>query len=580
MKTVSNTYLTSMNKPFRNNSHLNVGISKEDILPSDIASVTGENGSNLLSSSFQQYISEPNVDNLITSFAGELNEWVLDENHTITHSTYLGVIDHGYIGSTVYTTGTRDDVDVHVTLANSVSASRFYCTTGEGTRITLYSGGSMVSMAWLGTLGYIDLPERVTFDSFDIHFEYNFAPYSRARLQNVFVGVKYMFKDADIVEASWTNEIDPISRRLPTNTFKFSLLDFEGKYDPLNVNGEYRFLDTDMDVFFEYGYDIGGVTEWLPREWYRLNSKPTYQDYKATFTAEKMWSAYEQTNYQATPHNNTFLTNLGDRFKDMCTTYNIPNATSNTEYTRMNTYPCSVPTKAESVKSCMQLMAHATGSAIYFDEWGNVDLKPFVYNQTNFQLTKDNILNGTESITINPNLKQLKMKVYSATRGDSNTTLDNLSIDVGANTIDYISPLDITTLSYAGFSGTLWQRGYYGMEMDVSSVTGTCSVTAKPLNIANTVFTLTCGTSGDIDTEDNYLITDRTKALDLANNTIVPFLKKRNVFSLSYRGNPELEVGDVVTYVDRYNVSHRAVILSHSILFNGAIRGTMVLKEI
>lgn len=82
---------------------------------------------------------------------------------------------------------------------------------------------------------------------------------------------------------------------------------------------------------------------------------------------------------------------------------------------------------------------------------------------------------------------------------------------------------------------------------------------------------------GEIDVEENPLISSESMSDALAEHA-AKYLQMRNTYDASYRGNPEVEVGDVIGLQTRYTDDMDALVLVHEIDFNGSLKGKMKVK--
>lgn len=127
--------------------------------------------------------------------------------------------------------------------------------------------------------------------------------------------------------------------------------------------------------------------------------------------------------------------------------------------------------------------------------------------------------------------------------------------------------------------GTLISAEIYGRAADLKLSSGVkhVTITGTRLNESSIVTTYPASNSGEVDVEQNPLITSDAMANALANH-VRSYLQMRNTYDTSYRGNPELEPGDVIGLQTRYTDEIDALILTDEIRFNGALRGTLKLK--
>lgn len=127
--------------------------------------------------------------------------------------------------------------------------------------------------------------------------------------------------------------------------------------------------------------------------------------------------------------------------------------------------------------------------------------------------------------------------------------------------------------------GTLTSSSIYGRAADMVLSSGTKTVTVTGTRVQETavVVSYPVATDGEQDKEENPLIDSESSALALAEH-VSSYLQLRNTYDVEYRGNPELEVGDIIGLQTRYTPQMDAIILVDEITFNGALHGRMKVK--
>lgn len=85
-------------------------------------------------------------------------------------------------------------------------------------------------------------------------------PHWRPRVENVVYGIKMRFTDKDLISVKQKHDVDPLSRRLPKETFSFTIHDYDMRYDPDNPRGIYAYIDTRSPISIQYGYDLDDGT--------------------------------------------------------------------------------------------------------------------------------------------------------------------------------------------------------------------------------------------------------------------------------------------------------------------------------
>lgn len=203
-------------------------------------------------------------------------------------------------------------------------------------------------------------------------------PYRRPRLENVLYGLNVQFVNKDIVSTQQKHDVDPLSRRLPTETMQFTILDYEHKYDPDNPAGIYAYVDKNSPIEIQFGYELpDGSVEWIKPDNYVLNAKPSAQNNQATFNGTGLIGSLTRTFYKSKLGSKSLydmaqevlldagltLTEQGenpweidDALKDMFTTAALP---------------------IDTHMNCLQLIAHAACCRLYTDDDNIIHIRPF-----------------------------------------------------------------------------------------------------------------------------------------------------------------------------------------------------------
>lgn len=203
-------------------------------------------------------------------------------------------------------------------------------------------------------------------------------PYRRPRLENVLYGLNVQFVNKDIVSTQQKHDVDPLSRRLPTETMQFTILDYEHKYDPDNPAGIYAYVDKNSPIEIQFGYELpDGSVEWIKPDNYVLNAKPSAQNNQATFNGTGLIGSLTGTFYKSKLGSKSLydmaqevlldagltLTEQGenpweidDALKNMFTTAALP---------------------IDTHMNCLQLIAHAACCRLYTDDDNIIHIRPF-----------------------------------------------------------------------------------------------------------------------------------------------------------------------------------------------------------
>lgn len=516
----------------------------------------------------------------------EQNRWVLDGGLDLFLPQ--SALHDGYVSSAL--TGSAGAFSSAQTLTKTFSSAHnllgltLIFDSREGSfpdSVTITMTGSGGSTVYSGTItptnGTYVLETRadgVTGISLSFNSAY---PNERARLERVVYGIEYTFDGDVLTETNQSHDVDPLCRRLPQEEFRFSIIDFDHNYDPENPDGIWAYVDLNAPIYIQHGYTLSdGTVEWLKPDRYRLSAKPAVEGSIASFQATGLIGSLNGTYYKSAVGSKTLynmavgvLTDAGfdtdeydidSSLQSMTTTAVLPIATH---------------------KECLQLIAHAARCRLYTDDDNIVHIKPFSVSgltSSGFTLDFDSIKDGSPTLTKIEALKGVTVAKHSYTAAASSSTLYSGTTDATTAHVEFALAQDVS-INVTG--GTLTSSTIYGRAADLvmSSGTKTITVTGKTLTDASIVYTYSVGLDGETDAEDNPLITSDTMANALAAH-VAGYLIYRSTYDVEYRGNPELETGDLIAMETRYNDSIDALVLTDAITFNGALSGTIKVKAL
>lgn len=382
MKSVSNAYKASMKAMLRNRSYVRITFGNVDTT----AATDGEWESNGAASISEFETVDYTYQYGDTYAALELNRWALD-GKTLIVPTGEDVQD-GFISSLM--SDAEGNFSTPPVITREFSLKHIFpgLTLTFDTRqqewplevtADFYLNGEVVDTQ---TVSITNVQTTVTttateIDKVTITFD-RCLPYRRPRLENVLYGLNVQFVNKDIVSTQQKHDVDPLSRRLPTETMQFTILDYEHKYDPDNPAGIYAYVDKNSPIEIQFGYELpDGSVEWLKPDNYVLNAKPSAQNNQATFNGTGLIGSLTGTFYKSKLGSKSLynmaeevlldagltLTEQGtnpweidEALKDMFTTAALP---------------------IDTHMNCLQLIAHAACCRLYTDDDNIIHIRPF-----------------------------------------------------------------------------------------------------------------------------------------------------------------------------------------------------------
>lgn len=411
-------------------------------------------------------------------------------------------------------------------------------------------------------------------------------PFRRARIQRVLHGVEKIFDNDRIEFTEQVSDVDPISRRLPTETMQFTIFDYEKEYDPDNPESVWEYIDIQSPISIRHGYKLDdGRIEWLAPDRYLLDGRPEIGENRATFKATKLTGYMTDTYFKG----KTGLQSLYSLAEAVLLDADLPLTPSlenawwidpglNNIYTR-----AALP--IDTHKNCLQMIAHAGRCRLYTDGNGVIRLEKMELpsNPASATINYD-IAMAVPVITKIEPLYSINVLKYTDSVDATATELHKSTFSVTGTTEFYAEFSPAEELNVAITGGTLSNVKKYTRAVTATiTATGnvTITITGKQINTSASGAPLVVSTDNRGETEivENPLVTENEVKTALEQH-IAAYLALRNAYSFPYRGRPDLETGDLIDLQSQFTPSFPAILLRHVISFNGGLRGEGIFKRV
>lgn len=399
------------------------------------------------------------------------------------------------------------------------------------------------------------------------------------------------FTNSDIVSTKQSHDVDPLSRRLPKETLQFTILDFEHNYDPDNPSGVWKDVATRAKVSIQFGYELSSGIEWVKPDIYYLDGRPSFADNRATFKATGLLGIMDGTYYKGKFKSKTFYSMAEDVLLDaglpLLPDGSNPWVIDDSLQQMYTTAALPITTHA----NCLQMIAHACRCKLYTDDDNIIHIEPFTVTQatSDFLLDFASVTQGGQSMSKIDQLKDVtvaeygKIPCYVPDPGDETLFYpDWVELYRGTTTDTFVhaefsNPAEFVRINV--IDGSLVSSEIYARAADLvlSSGTKTIIIDGGRLEDSTRVHTLSVNDSGAVDAEQNQLITNSEMCVALADH-VAKYLQLRNTYDVSYRGNPELECGDIIGLQTMYSAIITGLILTDEITYNGSLRGRVKVK--
>lgn len=376
----------------------------------------------------------------------EQNMWVLDDSRKVLTDDYA---ESGYVGDvlsndlcafsekipTITLEFTRHHnkevpgVTITWSSANGEYASDFI--------VTAYSSG--VPLAKKEVIGNKSVTSLVMMDisiynRIVIQVTKWCLPNRRARVEEVFVGVKKVYTKSDLFSYSHSHSIDPFSFSLPKNEIRFAIDNVSGEFDPNNEHGMSKYLMERQEVKTRYGLKMDdGTVEWIDGGTFYLSEWSAKQNgLTAEFAARDLLEFMSDTYVDS--HNGSIRTlyNMAERVFEAA---NLPlNRDGSVKWVIDESLEgketmLSIP--EDTLSACLQLIANAGKCVIRSYRDGTIHIEP-EENSTfyrDYSIDSSNSYSHPES-TLSKPISRVKVKYgdgsdfYDFDNGGNGDTLE------------------------------------------------------------------------------------------------------------------------------------------------------------
>lgn len=591
MQTVSDEWKEAHKRNLLNKSYVRIslGVADPDALEDASAS---DNGSIYISNTAE--ITNSAIRNTDKYATLEENIWLLDgENEFIPTSGYG---ENGYIGIVTSNRTRGFDatpyIEITFTESHTIPIPGVTIVWGEAYdeyatafKVIVYSEGAVVNEVQVNDNDSVRSLVNFEIDNYDkirIEILQWCLPYHRPRVLEVFVGLKKIFENNDILNYTHDMETSPIGAMTPINKISFSVDNSDRTYDPNNNVGLARYFMERQEVDVEYGLknDLGKI-EWIPGGVFFLSEWDAPQNgLKANFGARDLLEFMQKTYTKGEfVYGGESMYNLAE---DVLQEADLPHNRdgSNRWYLDpvLQNIFTTAPLPFASLAECLQYIAQASCCVLYCDREGILHIEPASGFWTDYTINRFNAYQLPET-SLQKALKTVDTKVYNYFVGESGKELFNGTISiVGTHTvvIKYSQQGVNVSATVSGSDAVLNSANYYTSTCYLNITASgpvTIVVTGDTLTTSESSYITEVGNVGEEQSISNPLITTSANAVAVS-EWVEDWLNNRRTITVSdWRADTRLDTTDLVTIASMYS-SDKVRMTSVKYVFNGAFHAS------
>lgn len=191
-------------------------------------------------------------------------------------------------------------------------------------------------------------------------------PDRRVRLEKIVLGHDITFNKGDIVNYQHEQSGDILCGELPKNMIQFSVLNVDGRWNPSNPTGLWRYLSDRQKITARYGLDVNGTIEWIPAGVFYLSDwNAPANGLEATFEARDVFEYLLNTPYSG---------ETTGTMSDLVTTA-LGGLVSEVSFTPEMTELTGTLTSEYTAAEVIQMCANASCSSVYQNRSGGLAFK-------------------------------------------------------------------------------------------------------------------------------------------------------------------------------------------------------------
>jgi hypothetical protein len=430
------------------------------------------------------------------------------------------------------------------------------------------------------------------------------SPRRRARIARIHLGQSITYGKRDLFGTfTHTQEVDPLSAKMPKMRLKFSVNNVDDSYNPYNQTGISKYLMERQEIQVRYGYRIRRDVEWIMLEdltwgdvegksWGELEGEGMEWIPGGAFYLSG-WEAPQNglyANFEARDilefMNGIFMKGVyrpsGISLKALAEEVLLDAGLPEREdglppwklHESLDDIYTVAPLPLVRHSECLQMIANAAGCVMYVDREGFLRIEPAPTSMTDYRVDNFNSYKRPEVALTKP-LKQVDVSYYSFVVDAEVKEIYKGELSVsGTETIQitYSNPAVEAVATVEG--GTLVSATYYtnACELEITA-NGVVEITivGKELKTSEAVVTVLAGEQGETQSVKNKLITSQSRATAVG-NWVKEYLTNRRIVSLDWRADPRLDALDKIMVQNKFGISLLRV-TEFTITYNGAFKG-------
>lgn len=524
--------------------------------------------------------------------------WVLDDSQEIPRTQDVEQLYQGFVGNKlsnsdgVYEDPTEITIDYGDNIFDMVGITLTFDElsgdyASEVNVLTYLDGEEVDNFIVNPTSPRIEIEKSLSLhNKMVLRFLKSNKPFRRVRLTEIVYGIIKIYdttqykKLDNIMRGGEEKEVSLVNKNLPKNDFSFTINNVNGEFDTDNPKGLSQFLTERQPITYWWGIeDDNGKVEWILG-----GNVLTTSEFDATF-AEVTIPCTDRLSLMEDKYNKGLYRPDGITLYDLAVeVLEWANLGTDDKGEKMyyvdevlKNYTTIAPLPDDTGKACLQVIATAGNCILYTDRNGKIRIEPFNDTNTGYDLNFDLFLSEPPRTNLLNFVKDISSEYYTYSVEDSVSQVGKLETNLVGTEILTIAYSDATEVEATITGGTINSATYYTRSCELE-VMGEGDITivlnGKKLTNNSTNVTINLNPIGTNTSYVNPLITDYDSCERLI-NFVANAIENRNVYESEFRGDPSIDVLDVVNSETKFTKVMNSVVTATSINYDGSFSGNI-----
>lgn len=467
-----------------------------------------------------------------------------------------------------------------------------------------------------------------SFDRLRFTWRASSKPFRRARLQQILFGVGLILDGKRLQQVSQSAETDPLSRRLPTSKFSFSVLNFDGAYNPDDPSARWELMEQQSPIWLQWGQRIrkgltwgdmltqtwesletstwgqifrGGYTEIFDGGRYYLTSQPTVQGNTAKFEAHTILDRMKETFLKSVWQTQA----LYDMAQSVLLDAELPLLDNGVQPWKLWEGLKSISTQAylpnTSGANCLQLIANAACCVLFVDRDGYIRIEPAPQEVHDYALDFSAQTGSYPTVEKTPTVRSVGCKQYTYALDASQTEpseLHKMTYNVSGTAslfIEFSGPSAQVTLEVlppevpegappatTNVTGALVPYVHSARVNLTGNGEAQIVLRGRAIQASHSIAYQDIPNAdehGGIEHMENPLVTDSARANAIA-KWAAAYFARRTAYTFTHRGDPSIDPLDNVHIQSRYDADFAATVVYSETQFDGTLTAKAVVKRL